>query len=101
VKYVKLNLTITHATPADAEDIARIHHAAWQESYKGIIDQSYLDALCYDDFLARRRRILNSPQTDGIHLVAKCPQSVGFCDAGVSRTHGYKGEIYAIYVLNA
>ena len=84
---------ITPATPADAEDIARIHHAAWQESYKGIIDQGYLDALCYNDFLARRQLILNSPQTDSIRLVAKCPQSVGFCDAGVSRTHGYKGEI--------
>ena len=93
-------ISITYATPADAEDIARIHHTAWQESYKGIVDQSYLDTLRYDDFLARRRRILNSPQTDSIHLVAKCPQSVGFCDAGISRTLGYKGEIYAIYIAN-
>ncbi len=94
-------ISITYATPADAEDIAHIHHAAWQESYKGIIDQSYLNALCYDDFFARRRWILSFTKTDSIHLVAKCPQSVGFCDAGISRTHGHKGEIYAIYVLDA
>lgn len=93
-------ISITHATLADAEDIARIHHAAWQESYKGIIDQGYLDALRCNDFLTRRHRMLSSPQTDSVHLVAKCPQSVGFCDAGISRTDGYKGEIYAIYIAN-
>lgn len=93
------NISILQATPADAEDIAHVHYTAWQESYKGIIDQDYLDTLRYEDFLARRRRILSFPQTDSIHLIAKCPESVGFCDAGISRTAGYKGEIYAIYLL--
>lgn len=98
---LKPDITIAQATTADAEDIAHIHYKAWQESYHGIIDQEYLDALRYDDLFARRQRILNSPQAGSIHLVAKCPKSVGFCDAGVSRTPEYKGEIYAIYMLDA
>ena len=94
-------ILITQATPTDAEDIALIHHTAWQESYKGIIDQSYLDALRYNNFLTRRRKMLDNSIPNSIHLVAKCLKSVGFCDAGASRTSGYKGEIYAIYVDSA
>lgn len=55
------HISVIPATLADAKDIAGIHHNAWQESYKGIIDQDYLDALRFEDFLIRRHQILNSP----------------------------------------
>lgn len=95
------HVSIVQAKPTDTDDIARIHHNAWQESYKGIIDQDYLDALRYEDFLARRHQILSAPQTHSLHLIAQCPQCIGFCDAGASRTPEYKGEIYAIYITDA
>ncbi|MFI8617016.1 GNAT family N-acetyltransferase [Acidovorax sp. NPDC077693] len=40
-----MNLTIRPAQPADANAIARIHVAAWQAAYAGIIDAAYLAAM--------------------------------------------------------
>ncbi|RZJ54162.1 MAG: hypothetical protein EON49_22040 [Acidovorax sp.] len=40
-----MNLTIRPAQTADANAIARIHVAAWQAAYAGIIDAAYLAAM--------------------------------------------------------
>lgn len=45
----QFTIEIRPATLADAEAIVRVHVTAWQESYKGIIEQSYLDKLSYED----------------------------------------------------
>jgi ribosomal protein S18 acetylase RimI-like enzyme len=95
-------IEIRPATLADAEAIVRVHVTAWQESYKGIIEQSYLDNLSYEDRLGFRKQILIAQVASSIHLVALCDsQIVGFCDAGPSSTKSpdYLGEIYAIYLL--
>ncbi len=95
-------IEIRPATLADAEAIVRVHITAWQESYKGIIEQSYLDNLSYEDRLVFRKQILIDQAASSIHLVALHEnQIVGFCDAGPSSTKSqdYRGEIYAIYLL--
>ncbi|MBV7542350.1 GNAT family N-acetyltransferase [Acidovorax sp. sic0104] len=40
-----MSLSIRPAQPGDAAAIARIHVAAWQAAYAGIIDEAYLAAL--------------------------------------------------------
>ena len=94
---------IRGATLEDAEKIADIHVKAWQESYKGIIDQNYLDTISFSERLAFRKKILMHPKPAQINLVAvQNNQIIGFCDAGVAfdSNEVYRGEIYAIYLLN-
>jgi GNAT superfamily N-acetyltransferase len=94
---------IRSATLEDAEKIAYIHVKAWQESYKGIIDQNYLDMISFSERLAFRKKILMHPKSAQINLVAvQNNQIIGFCDAGVAfdSSEAYRGEIYAIYLLN-
>ena len=96
-------ITIRTATIEDAESIAKIHVKAWQESYKGIISQAYLDEIPLQDRLDLRKRILSEHNPDSIHLVATInDQIVGFCDAGPAFTESnlFHGEIYAVYLLN-
>jgi GNAT superfamily N-acetyltransferase len=105
------NYVIREATESDAEGIAAVHVNSWQTSYAGIIDQSFLDNISYEDRLTLRREILQTKNV--LHLVALFgEQSVGFAGAGPIRSESrvgqhslFKdkevgiGEIYAIYLL--
>ena len=96
-------IIIRPANIHDAEHIAKIHVAAWQQSYKGIISQTYLDEIPLQDRLDLRNKILSEHNPDSIHLLATInDQIVGFCDAGPSFTKSnlFHGEIYAIYLLD-
>lgn len=91
---------IRQAVLQDAEAIAKIHVQSWQESYKGIIGQSFLDNISYEKRLEMRRKILNA--NDVMTYVACNPQNeiVAFCDRGPAHNCSEaEWEIYAIYVL--
>lgn len=93
---------IRSASFDDAESIAYVHVKAWQESYKGIIEQNYLDNISFDERLKLRKNILEASVADSIHLVAIYEgQVVGFCDAGpnFTKSNEFLGEVYAIYLL--
>jgi ribosomal protein S18 acetylase RimI-like enzyme len=97
-----MNLIIREATELDAENITVMHIKSWQETYKDIIDQVYLDDLPnkFEERLKFRQDIL-SKKDQAIHLVAeKDGKIIGFCDASFIREYeGAKGEVYAIYLL--
>ncbi len=97
------DITIRPATLEDAEGIAFVHVKGWQESYKNIIEQDYLDALSLKDKIALRQKILRGLTHDHLNLIAVCnDQIVGFCDAGpcFDGNKDYPGEIYALYLLD-
>lgn len=84
------------AVLADAANLAQVHVASWQEAYRGLIDQSFLDSLdltgrteTWDRILRQGRvRVLVAEADDRI---------VGFCTVGRSAHEGW-GEIYSIYL---
>jgi ribosomal protein S18 acetylase RimI-like enzyme len=84
----------------DARAIARVHVRAWQAAYRGIVDDTVLDALDEEkrcaDFSAWLRREGHES------LVAELGRElVAFCSLGVSRDADAStgtGEIIAIYV---
>ena len=105
-------MKIRLATIDDAEKIAFIHVLAWQQSYKGIIDQGYLDSISYDNRLEMRKRqlehnhLLDSSSITVYCLVAVLNEKIiGFCDVGATKLPSCSqnslipGEIYAIYLL--
>ncbi len=101
---------IRHATPADAPGISRAHVRSWLAAYRGIVADSFLDAL---DPVAREPRWrewlaeapaegrqvfvaeLTGPQPSTIAGFASCgPEREGLVVDGVA----YDGEVYALYL---
>ena len=93
---------IRASTLSDANEVAEIHVKSWQQSYRSIIDEHYLQNISCGDRLELRNKILQSNDPNQIHLVAVYDgKIIGFCDAGSAfdSTANYRGEIYAIYLL--
>ncbi|HUM13042.1 MAG TPA: GNAT family N-acetyltransferase [Myxococcaceae bacterium] len=89
---------IRQATSGDAPAIARVQVLTWQQTYRGILPDSFLDALdversaeSWRAVVADRRRITHVVDGPGI---------LGFCTAGPSRGDptGFRGEVEAIYI---
>lgn len=95
--------TIRRATLNDVKSIARVHVDCWCEGYHNILSQSYLESLKYNDrALMWSRHLPRKDKKSATYvLTGHDGDVVGFCDFGPAREHehGFKGEIYAIYIL--
>lgn len=95
---------IRRADPADAAAIARVKVLTWRSAYRGLLPDALLDGLDPADDTAARRRDLERLAPDRIAYVAdQDGEVVGFVTAGRERSGrhpGYRGEVYAIYVLD-
>ncbi len=100
--------SIRRARLEDAEAIAAVHVAAWQESYTGLVPAEMLANLSVEEREGRWRRILGEPDQEirTIAFVACTPDSaiVGFGSCGLQPSAGLAeaglaGEFQAIYVL--
>jgi ribosomal protein S18 acetylase RimI-like enzyme len=93
---------IREAEAKDAEPIASIHVRAWQEAYRGQLDDGYLDGLTPQDRLPTTRTMIESPPDDLRVWVAEEEGSpVGFAVTGVSQdadADRRTGELYAVYL---
>lgn len=84
--------------PMETEDEIRgkayVHWKSWQESYRGIVDDGYLDrmTLAQTEEKAFRWR-------DNILVAKDGDRVVGFAGYGPSRGEEGVGEIFALYVL--
>ncbi|MGA9995338.1 MAG: GNAT family N-acetyltransferase [Pyrinomonadaceae bacterium] len=89
------------ATAADSYAVAQVQVHSWQESFKGLVPQSFLDGMSVEQraeaFLKRAengfyKMFLAEAQGRGV---------VGFMDIGRSRDsqQPYEAELYAIYIL--
>lgn len=84
----------------DVESLARVHVNAWKVAYRGIMPDSFLDALRWQDRAERWQKILSDPD-DGIwRMIASInDQAVGFCVVGPHRTpHVQASELWALNV---
>lgn len=94
---------IREASASDAPGIARVHIDSWRATYRGVVPQTYLDSLDYDERAATWERVLSQfAATNAVH-VAEDPRNgiVGFASGGPERSGdpAFRGELYAIYVL--
>ena len=94
-------ITFRRATVADSLAVAQVHVQSWRESFKGIVPQSFLDAMSVERreqaFRARfaidfYRMFLAETANTGV---------IGFADFGKPREteRVYTAELYAIYLL--
>jgi GNAT superfamily N-acetyltransferase len=87
----------------DAAQIAEIHVRSWQEGYRGLIPQDYLDGLDPAARVDSRRRSLQEADLprSGTLVAADDGRVVGFAHLGPARDEGAgaaAGEVWAIYL---
>ncbi|WP_304187255.1 GNAT family N-acetyltransferase [Phenylobacterium aquaticum] len=96
--------TISHvifpAGPGDALALAQTHVAAWRESYRGLIADSYLDRMSVPVHARRFERSLIQPGPhDATLAVADRDGIVGYASGGPSRSRRPgEAEIHTLYV---
>lgn len=97
--------TLRPATVGDAAAIAHVHVEAWRTTYRGLIPDSFLDALSPERRIPVWERRFSQPEPDFVVYVAENEDGVvvGFADGGHTRdaelAGRYSGELYAIYLL--
>jgi len=89
---------IRPAVPGDAPAIARVQVLTWQHTYRGILPDTFLDALDVERSAESWRAVVSDRRR--VTHVVDSPGLVAFCTAGPTRgDHGaYRGEVEAIYV---
>ena len=94
---------IREARPQDLPAIAKVHIDSWRTTYAGIVASEFLASLKYEESEQMWRKGLSSSPDPVSLYVAETPVGavVGFAAAGREREGDatYKGEIYAIYLL--
>ena len=98
-------ITIRRAEPADAQAIASVQTASWRTTYAGLVPAEFLVSMD----VSRRAAVWHTGLTESTrrhcYFVAEDTdgQVVGFASGGPERDGDlmYKGEIFAIYILDA
>lgn len=95
------NIGFREATVADCLAVARVHVRSWQESFAGIVPQTFLDKRSIAQRAKAFEQGFGAPSYK--MYVAEVPERgvVGFADFGEPRENidSYEGELYAIYLL--
>jgi GNAT superfamily N-acetyltransferase len=92
-------VTVRDAEPGDADDVAGVHVRSWQQAYRGLLPDAYLDGLRTSDRAARYTfgGRPGEPQT----MVIVADEAIcGFATTGPSRDldAAHAGELYALYL---
>lgn len=94
--------TIREMNLADCHRVAEIRIGGWQSAYRGLIPQSYLDALDVEEDAERRRTRFAQADGSVVNLVAERDgEIVGWACHGPYRDREVRTadvELYAIYV---
>lgn len=99
---VKTKLIVRKAIPGDEEGLAKTHIQSWQETYKNIVPQGYLDSLpneLHERIQNWSKTILNPKRWLWVATIDD--QIVGFALFGLPRDSNKDGyiELGAIYLL--
>ncbi len=85
----------------DEETLARVYVDTWKRTYRGLLRQSFLDALNYQDTTIQWVRTLEHQDTTVFLAQDETQHVTGFVTAGREGTGraGFSAEVYTLYVL--
>ncbi|MFJ7934621.1 GNAT family N-acetyltransferase [Sporosarcina sp. NPDC096371] len=93
-------LLIRKAELQDVAGIAKVHVDSWRTTYKGIVPDTFLENLSYEN---REQIWMSGINQNNVYIAEdENGQIVGFASGGKERTGNYEafvGELYAIYLL--
>jgi GNAT superfamily N-acetyltransferase len=100
-----MTFSIRPAQPEDAPAIAHVHVESWRTTYKDLMPDEILANLSVERRETFWRDVISNPASPTFVYVAEMDdgQVVGFAAGGPERDNHpvYKGELYAIYLLQA
>ncbi len=98
-----MTFRIRPAQPEDAPAIAHVHVESWRTTYKGLMPDETLANLSAERRETFWRDVISNHDSNNFVYVAETDagQVVGFASGGPERENHpvYKGELYAIYLL--
>jgi len=82
-----MGLLVRRAEPRDAPAVARVHTASWQQAYRGLLPEEYLDSLSVEARTTSWAKTFSRlPRQTPTNLVAELDgQIIGFACVGPSR----------------
>lgn len=97
----KNSFIIRAAGPGDAAGLAKVHIAAWKETYTGIMPDSVLDGQTHEKSLQGWTKRLAPGSGQKNFAVLDGMEIIGFSGGGKAREKigDFDGEMYAIYLL--
>jgi ribosomal protein S18 acetylase RimI-like enzyme len=102
---VPLDVTLRPATEQDAAGIARVRVDSWRATYRGMIPDSYLDAMRVEDSAALWQRVLSVPEQSrpSVHVLESAGDIVGFASGMLlpEAKLGFEAELTGIYLMPA
>lgn len=83
-------------TPEEMDGKGYVNYKSWQETYRGLMEESYLEGVTLERCQAMARK-----WTDNILVAKDGDKVIGFAAYGPCRDEGASdfGEVFAIYVL--
>ena len=86
------------ASSGDAAAIAQCQIVTWQQTYRGILPDAFLDTQAVERSAESWRAVVSDRRR--VTHVVDGPGVLGFCTSGPSRgeTGGFRGEVEAIYI---
>lgn len=93
-------MILRQAAPGDEQAVSQVHVRSWQAAYRGLLADSYLDALDPADRAARYTFSEPGPDQPHTTLAVEDDHICGFATIGPCRDSDKPaaGELYAIYV---
>ncbi len=97
-------IELRRAVPDDAPTMATVHIAAWRTAYRGLVPNTFLDALDHKQRSEQFRRFIAGRKADT--WIVECDgESIGHLTIGPARDDDLDaritGEIWGIYLLPA
>ena len=96
---------IRRATVDDASGITNVKYRSWQDTYRGIISDSYLDAMSIDQLKTTWQQILSPQNTATVTdlMTNNEGEIIGYICYGKNDDPAFKAtsEVYALYLLKS
>ena len=98
-----MNYIIRKKEQKDCYDIAHIVTVAWMETYRGIVNDDFLDNLPNTEEERRKKSLKKFNEKENDQFVLEVNgKVVGFVKFGLTEDNEYKntGEIFALYIIS-
>jgi GNAT superfamily N-acetyltransferase len=96
------NALIRRAVPQDALRIAEVRVESWQQTYKGLIPESYLNDMRVEDSALLWERVLEAASDAACTFVLEVNGDICGFASGITladNKHGFDAELTGVYVL--
>jgi GntR family transcriptional regulator len=90
-------LVVRVARPDDADQLATVFIEAWRGSYRGVVDDTIIDALYHPDVASWLRNLVENTAARTV-VAEKNGQVLGFTRFGDETENAARGHVFALYV---